>query len=613
MNVLLRLSTFESPPSYSEVTQEESKSPTLEKPETIEETDEVDSTHQSTSVEVGTTEEVEAQETPHDLIDSPVNNLIADDISSNNCANPHYKLNMNQVHYILKELLMTERTYKKDLEVLSVWFCEAVNDSDGLPQDLLHYLFSHVEPIYQSQEKFLCKLEERLSNCDGRSNVNLKPEALKIGDLMLENLSNLNLYKNYTTCQKDIIDRLPTVMEKNKTFEETYKNFEMQKVCYLPLTVFILKPAQRLCHHRMFLEKLLQCYLPDHHDYNDCKDACEMLKEYTDNSKDTLYVSENGAKLLELQRDLLGFDNLIQPKRKFLREGSLQKYSKKGFQQRIFFLFSDLLIYGNKVSTTSLQFKVHGHMPLSGLRLEETESKLGADHCFTIYGTQQALLLAASTENQKIKWMNDIAKAVENADDFHDFVNSNDFNLNDDINSIQKSICDGDTKQNAQRSNTTVQVCWHRNTSIGMDDYLFASQNQLSGFLLRKFKSSNGWQKLWVVFTNFCLFFYKSYQGSYGHEKPGKGMEFYFSSKGLEKNDFPLASLPLLGYSVSLPHPADAVKKEYVFKLQFKYHVYFFRAENEYFFNRWMEVIGSATINSEHSAVDSSYQNNYNY
>lgn len=30
--------------------------------------------------------------------------------------------------------------------------------------------------------------------------------------------------------------------------------------------------------------------------------------------------------------------------------------------------------------------------------------------------------------------------------------------------------------------------------------------------MLRKFKNSNGWQKLWVVFTNFCLFFYKTHQ-----------------------------------------------------------------------------------------------------
>ncbi len=40
-------------------------------------------------------------------------------------------------------------------------------------------------------------------------------------------------------------------------------------------------------------------------------------------------------------------------------------------------------------------------------------------------------------------------------------------------------------------------------------------QNQLSGYLLRKFKNSNGWQKLWVVFTNFCLFFYKTHQVSW--------------------------------------------------------------------------------------------------
>ena len=28
---------------------------------------------------------------------------------------------------------------------------------------------------------------------------------------------------------------------------------------------------------------------------------------------------------------------------------------------------------------------------------------------------------------------------------------------------------------------------------------------------MRKFKNSNGWQKLWVVFTSFSLFFYKSH------------------------------------------------------------------------------------------------------
>ncbi len=62
------------------------------------------------------------------------------------------------------------------------------------------------------------------------------------------------------------------------------------------------------------------------------------------------------------------------------------------------------------------------------------------------------------------------------------------------------------------RANTTMHVCWHRNLSVSMYDHRQSIKNQLSGYLLRKFKNSNGWQKLWVVFTNFCLFFYKTYQ-----------------------------------------------------------------------------------------------------
>lgn len=105
-------------------------------------------------------------------------------------------------------------------------------------------------------------------------------------------------------------------------------------------------------------------------------------------------------------------------------------------------------------------------------------------------------------------------------------------------------------------------------------------QNQLSGNLLRKFKNSNGWQKLWVVFTNFCLFFYKSHQDSH-----------------------PLASLPLLGYSLTIPSESENIHKDYVFKLHFKSHVYYFRAESEYTFERWMEVIRSATSSASRAHI----------
>ena len=120
-----------------------------------------------------------------------------------------------------------------------------------------------------------------------------------------------------------------------------------------------------------------------------------------------------------------------------------------------------------------------------------------------------------------------------------------------------------DTRPSGQRSNSSVHVCWHRATSVAIVDHQRGLENQLSGYLLRKFKNSNGWQKLWVVFTNFCLYFYKTFQ-----------------------DDFPLASLPLLGYNVDIPAPNDNISKDYVFKLQFKNHVYCFRAESQFTFDR---------------------------
>ncbi len=73
------------------------------------------------------------------------------------------------------------------------------------------------------------------------------------------------------------------------------------------------------------------------------------------------------------------------------------------------------------------------------------------------------------------------------------------------------------------------------------------------------FMRSPGWQKLWITFAHSCLYFYKS-----------------------ANETTPLASLPLLGYKIELlsDEEKSQVQKENVFKLAFKAHVYYFRAES---------------------------------
>jgi len=490
---------------------------------------------------------------------------------------------VDKAYYIAKELLMTERTYKKDLEVITVWFRNAVQKEEVLPEPLGHLLFANLEPIYEFHCSFLKEIEQRLAMWEGKSNAHLNGDYQKIGDIMLNNMKVLQLYRNYIEHHEDILSELETSGRRNKRFDQVYKDFEAQKVCYLPLNTFLLKPAQRLLHYKLILERLLSHYSPEHPDFRECRMSLGKIQEVTNTFEFKMKHLENLHKLMELQRDLVGIDNVVQNNREFIREGCLQKLSKKGYQQRMFFLFSDMLVYASRTATPLLQFKVHGQLSLRGMIVEPTDAVANS---FTIYGGNKCLPLAAGSAEERDKWIEDLQKAVATAKDkgedkvLYPSLKSNSSSDNlEDLHDEPKTPPSPE-KQIQHRANTTMHVCWHRNTSVSERDHSVAVENQLSGYLLRKFKNSNGWQKLWVVFTNFCLFFYKTFQ-----------------------DDFPLASLPLLGYSVTTPTEGDGIHKDYVFKLQFKNHVYFFRAESEYTFERWIEVTGSVTDSAQRNRL----------
>ncbi|XP_034091494.1 FERM, ARHGEF and pleckstrin domain-containing protein 2 isoform X2 [Gymnodraco acuticeps] len=483
----------------------------------------------------------------------------------------------DKAYFIAKEILTTERTYLKDLEVITVWFRSAVIKENAMPEGLMTLLFSNIDPIYEFHRGFLKELDQRLALWEGRSNAHAKGDYQRIGDVMLRNMCALKEFTSFLQKHDEVLTELEKASKRLKKLETVYKEFELQKVCYLPLNTFLLKPIQRLMHYKLILERLCKHYSPSHRDHDDCKEALKEVAEIATQLQSSLIRLENFQKLTELQRDLIGIENLTAPGREFIREGCLFKLTKKGLQQRMFFLFSDMLLYTSKGVTATNQFKVHGQLPLHGMIVEESENEWSVPHCFTIYSAQRTIVVAASSKVEMGKWIEDLNLAIDMSKKSQEkssiFL---DAGLTDHSNlygspAVSPELPPRYLLGQGQRPNTITHVCWYRNQNLSLTDYLRMDQNQLSGYLLRKFKNSNGWQKLWVVFTNFCLFFYKTHQ-----------------------DDFPLASLPLLGYTVSTPEESDSIHKDYVFKLQFKSHVYFFRAESEYTFERWMEVIKSA-------------------
>lgn len=493
----------------------------------------------------------------------------------------------DRAYFIAKELLTTERTYVKDLEVVTVSFQSAVGQDEATPDSLKDAIFSTFEPLHKFHTGFLREVEQRLALWEGRSNAHIKGDYQRIGDVLLKNLQGLKPLTANLSKQSEILLELEKACKASRRLEGLCRDFELQKVCYIPLNVFILRPLHRLIHYKQILERLCKHYPATHVDFRDCRAALADVSEVVDQLQGSLIKMENLQKLLELKKDLIGVDNLVVPGREFIRLGCLSKLSGKGLQQRMFFLFNDVILYTSRGMTATNQFKVHGQLPLHGMTIRESEDEWGVPHAFTLVGQRQSVVVAASSLVEMEKWMEDVKMAIEmaktsNGPSSELLTSSLTDNKCPEDSSVEAESEDDMTAPHASlekptphRGNTMVHVCWHRNTSVSMVDFSIAVENQLSGNLLRKFKNSNGWQKLWVVFTNFSLFFYKSHQ-----------------------DDYPLASLPLLGYSVTVPSESENIHKDYVFKLHFKSHVYYFRSESEYTFERWMEVIRSATVPS---------------
>ncbi|XP_027632114.1 FERM, ARHGEF and pleckstrin domain-containing protein 1 isoform X2 [Tupaia chinensis] len=499
----------------------------------------------------------------------------------------------DKAYFIAKEVSTTERTYLKDLEVITSWFQSTVSKEDSMPETLKSLIFPNFEPLHKFHTNFLKEIEQRLALWEGRSNAHIRGDYQRIGDVMLRNIQGMKHLAAHLWKHSEALEALENGIKSSRRLENFCRDFELQKVCYLPLNTFLLRPLHRLMHYKQVLERLCKHHPPNHADFRDCRAALAEVTEMVAQLHGTMIKMENFQKLHELKKDLIGIDNLVIPGREFIRLGSLSKLSGKGLQQRMFFLFNDVLLYTSRGLTASNQFKVHGQLPLYGMTVEESEDEWGVPHCLTLRGQRQSIIVAASSRSEMEKWVEDIQMAIDLAEKSSgpspeflassppdnkspDEATAADQESEDDLSASRTSL----ERQAPHRGNTMVHVCWHRNTSVSMVDFSIAVENQLSGNLLRKFKNSNGWQKLWVVFTNFCLFFYKSHQDNH-----------------------PLASLPLLGYSLTIPSESENIHKDYVFKLHFKSHVYYFRAESEYTFERWMEVIRSATSSASRGHV----------
>ncbi|PNJ78350.1 FARP1 isoform 9, partial [Pongo abelii] len=247
-------------------------------------------------------------------------------------------------------------------------------------------------------------------------------------------------------------EALENGIKSSRRLENFCRDFELQKVCYLPLNTFLLRPLHRLMHYKQVLERLCKHHPPSHADFRDCRAALAGITEMVAQLHGTMIKMENFQKLHELKKDLIGIDNLVVPGR-----------------------FNDVLLYTSRGLTASNQFKVHGQLPLYGMTIKESEDEWGVPHCLTLRGQRQSIIVAASSRSEMEKWVEDIQMAIDlaekNSSLAPEFLASSppdnkspdeataaDQESEDDLSASRTSL----ERQAPHRGNTMVHVCWHR-------------------------------------------------------------------------------------------------------------------------------------------------------
>lgn len=146
---------------------------------------------------------------------------------------------------------MTERTYKKDLDILNTWFRDGLSNDDI---ENLQPLFQILDSFIQHHSVFLRDLEHRLVLWEGRGTH----DSHRIGDVMLRNMAVLPIYDEYIESHREILQRINEMFENDSHFQQIYKDFEQQKICYLPIGYLLLKPLHRLLHYQLILESMFK-------------------------------------------------------------------------------------------------------------------------------------------------------------------------------------------------------------------------------------------------------------------------------------------------------------------------------------------------------------------
>ncbi|XP_048466156.1 FYVE, RhoGEF and PH domain-containing protein 6 [Rhincodon typus] len=313
-----------------------------------------------------------------------------------------------KVYHIAREIMSSEKVFVDVLKLLHIDFRDSVIQSSRqygkqvIEDKILNQILYYLPQLYELNRGLLRELEERMAHWE---------EHQRIADIFMEKGPYLKMYSTYIKEFDKNVCLLDEQCKKNPTFANVVREFEMSTRCAnLALKHYLLKPVQRIPQYKLLLTDYMKNLSIDCADYKDTQAALAIVVEVANHANDIMKQGDNFQKLMQIQYSLNSQQEIVQPGRVFLKEGTLMKLSRKVMQPRMFFLLNDVLLYTTPVQSGT--FKMNNMLSLAGMKVSKPSQEAYQNE-LNIESVERSFILSASSAAERDEWLEAISKAIE--------------------------------------------------------------------------------------------------------------------------------------------------------------------------------------------------------
>uniref|UniRef100_A0A4W5P222 Neuronal guanine nucleotide exchange factor n=1 Tax=Hucho hucho TaxID=62062 RepID=A0A4W5P222_9TELE len=278
------------------------------------------------------------------------------------------------------ELVTSEASYYKSLEVLETHFLKNPVLVNTLSQSDMHFLFSNIEEVMKASERFLMDLENRIE------------QSLQISEVcdIVHNhaVKHFHVFITYVINQVYQEKNYRRILQGNQSFREAMAQLENHPcVRGLSFTSFLILPFQRITRLKMLVQNILKKAEENSKMEANAIKAHHQLEQIVKDCNEGVRKMSRTEELISIEKTLEFKSKsvpVISHSRWLLKKGEVQQMagpkstrtmrSKKLHHPVYLFLFNNLLLI-TKRSSSGEKFQVLDSCTRAMLRTEDMEDQ----------------------------------------------------------------------------------------------------------------------------------------------------------------------------------------------------------------------------------------------